>query len=256
MNLNNDLSPDEDKGDHRLTLIEHLDELRSRIIKCLVAVSIGTLVSFIFSEQLLNFLIKPCLPVIKVTYFTSILQPFNVRLKAAVFGGLVFTGPVVIYQIWKFIKPALKVKERRIITGIFGFAVLLFLIGIALAYYLIIPMGTEVLISYKTSTMLPLIGIEEVLNFVVVFMIGMGIVFELPMVMLGLAKVGIVNHKMLASNRKYAIVGTLIASTAITPGSEVLTSLILWIPLYLLYELSIFIIRFVEPKESIFNWDE
>ena len=257
-NNSNDESELEEK---RLTLIEHLGELRSRIIKSLVAIFIGTVVAFIFSGDLIDILIRPCLPIIKKTYFTSILQPFNVRLKAAFFAGMIFASPVILLQLWQFIKPALTKKEKNVTRFIFAFALVAFFIGVSFAYFLIIPVGTKVLIEYKTPLMEPLIGINELLNFVVFFLLAMGLVFEIPLVMMGLGKIGLVDSRTLSKNRKFAILGAVVLATIVTPGSEVLTSTILSIPLYLLYELSIILLRFMnkkseEPEEEIEELEE
>ena len=252
MSQNNDAPDDfEDSLEsRRLTLVEHLDELRNRIIKCLIMLAFTTGVCFGISNELINFLIKPCLPVIKQTYFTSLMQPFNICLKAAFLGGAVFSSPYLIYQVWGFIFPALTDKEKNVVRAIFMAALVFFFVGMALAYYLIIPMGAKVLIGYKTDAMIPLIGIEETINFVVFFLIAMGLVFETPLVMMGLAKAGIVNTRILSKNRKFAVLGSIILACVVTPGSEVLTSAILSVPLYLLFELSLIMMRFVEPKRT------
>jgi sec-independent protein translocase protein TatC len=178
------------------------------------------------------------------------MQPFNICLKAAFLGGAVISSPFLIYQVWCFIFPALTDKEKNVVRGLFVTALFFFFIGMSLAYYLIIPMGAEVLIGYKTDAMIPLIGIEDTINFVVFFLLALGIVFETPLVMMGLAKAGIVNVRMLAKNRKFAVLGSVILACIVTPGSEVLTSAILAIPLYLLFELSLILMRFVEPKRT------
>jgi len=246
MNPNSSI-PDDELEDKRLTLVEHLDELRSRIIRVLAAVTIGMVAAFVFSGPILDWLIAPCLPVIKNTYYTSILQPFNIRLKAAFFGGLILVSPYIFFQIWQFVKPALTLREKKIIRGLFGFALLLFLSGVALGYYLIVPQGTRILISYATPTMKPLIGIEEVVNFVIFFLLGLGIIFEIPILLMGLAKIGLIDNKLLSKNRRYAIFGSVFVAVCVTPGSEVVTSIILSLPLYLLYEVSILLIKFVKP---------
>ncbi len=249
MKQNSSVTEDE-LEEKRLTLVEHLDELRSRIIRVLVAVTLGMIVAFIFSAQLLDWLIAPCLPIIKNTYFTSILQPFNIRLKASFFGGLILVSPYVFFQIWKFVKPALTQKEKKVFRGLLGFALVLFLAGVALGYFLIIPQGTKILISYATPSMQPLIGIEEVVNFVIFFLLGLGFIFEIPILLMGLAKVGLVDHKLLSKNRRYAIFGAVLLAVCVTPGSEVITSLILALPLYLLFEVSVVLIKYVKPRET------
>ncbi len=252
------INPDEDDialdDGPRLTLIEHLDEFRTRIIKSLASLVLGMVIAFIFSATLLDWLIKPCLPFIKETYFTSPLQPFNIRLKVSFFAGIILASPVILYQVWRFIKPALTLKERRVIRGLFAFALILFLSGVALAYYFIVPIGVDVLLHYATPSMKPLISTAEMVDFVVLFLLAMGIVFEVPIIMMGLAKVGLIDYRMLNQNRKYAVFGVVVIATAVTPGSEVLTSLILAVPLYFLFELSVVIVRFMERRKPA-NYD-
>ena len=247
MSPRNNENDDSDFEEKRLTLIEHLDELRSRIITSLVAITVGTVIAFIFSGELIDWLIKPCIATIKETYYTSPLQPFNVRLKASFFAGMVIASPVILHQLWKFIKPALNKKEKNVVRSLFGFAIISFLVGVAFAYFVIIPMGIKALLEFGTPLMKPLIGIEEIINFVVFFLLAMGLVFEMPLVMMGLAKVGIVSSRMLSKNRKFAIVGAAVLACIVTPGSELVTSMILTIPLYLLYEISIWMVKIVNP---------
>lgn len=244
--------PANDESDEKkLSFVEHLEELRTRILVSLFSVGIVSIVAFFFSDKLINLLIYPCKESIKETVFLSILEPFNIRLKVAVGAGIVGASPFILFQTWLFIAPALKRKERAVIRILFWFILFCFLAGVAFAYFIVLPTGAAFLLQYATPVMKPMIRIGDYISFVVVFLVAMGLVFETPLVLIGLSKIGIVNSKQLANNRRYAILGAVVVACAITPGSEVLNSLIISIPLYWLYELSIWLVKIIEKREQV-----
>jgi sec-independent protein translocase protein TatC len=238
-----------ESDEKRLSFIEHLEELRSRIIYCLISILITTILAFFFSEKLLDILFYPGKNSIKDFYFTSLLTPFNIRLKVAFWTGIIVSSPFILYQLWRFIAPALKQKEKNVIKFIFWFALWFFLIGVLIAYFWVLPLGIPFLLGYATSNMKPIITVDEYISLAVILLVAMGIVFETPLVLIGLNKIGFITAAQLSKNRRYAILAAAFLACGITPGSEFWTSLFLIIPLYLLYELSIWFIIFLEKRK-------
>ncbi len=249
MSLRNNENNESVIEEKRLTLFEHLEELRSRLIKSLIAAVIGTIIAFIFSAKLIDYLLRPCIKVITITYYNSILTPFNIRFKASMYAGVVLASPVLLYQIWKFVQPALSSKERKVVRNLFGFALFSFFVGEVFGYFVLIPLATRALVSYQTELMKPLIGIEETITFVVFFLLAVGAIFEIPLVMMGLAKVGIVKSRMLRRNWRIAVFASIFVGFCFTP--EIITGVFLAIPIFLLYELSIILVKFVEKKKDL-----
>ncbi|MCX7919214.1 MAG: twin-arginine translocase subunit TatC [bacterium] len=250
MNDFEDFSDEENElvEEKRLTFIEHLEELRKRIINCLIGFLIATVISFFYSDRLIDILFAPCKNSIKVTYYGSILTPFNIRLKVSSGAGIIIASPYILYQLWMFIEPALKRNEKKVVRILFSFAILCFLVGVAIAYFWIIPIGVPILLQYATPIMQPLIGIEEYISFVIIILVAMGIVFETPLILIGLSKIGLVTSAQLSRNRRYAILLAAILACIITPGSELWTSIFLIIPLYLLFEISVWLIAIIEKR--------
>lgn len=236
--------PDEKK----ISFIEHLDELRTRILISLASILVSTIIAFFFSDKLIDILIYPCKSSIKETYFFSLLEPFNIRLKVAAGAGIISASPLILYQLWLFIAPALKRKEKNVIRVLFWFALVCFWLGVAFAYFVVLPIGAQFLLQYATPVMQPMIRIGEYISFVVIFLVAMGVVFETPLIFIGLNQIGLVNSTQLGNYRRFAILGAVLVACAITPGSELLNSLIISIPLYFLYELSIWLIKLLEKR--------
>ena len=239
----------EEPNEKRLSFIEHLEELRTRILVSLASILVTTIIAFFFSDKLIDILVFPCKSSIKETVFLSLLEPFNIRLKVAAGAGIIIASPFVLYQLWLFISPALKQKEKNVIRVLFWFALLFFLAGVAFAYFVVLPIGAKFLLQYATPVMKPMIRIGEYISFVVIFLVAMGVVFETPLVLIGLNRIGMVSGNQLGNYRRFAILGAVIVACAITPGSELLNSMIISIPLYFLYELSIWLIRLLEKRD-------
>jgi sec-independent protein translocase protein TatC len=238
----------EEGEEKRLSFIEHLEELRSRIIYCLTSILVTTIAAFFFSETLLNILYLPAKKTLPNLNYTSLLDPFNIRLKVSFGAGIIISSPFILYELWKFISPALKQKEKKIIRLLFSAALGFFVAGVLMAYFWILPFGIPFLLAYATPIMKPLITINEYYSLVSILMVAMGVVFESPLVIIGLYKIGIITAKQLSRNRRFAFLAAVFLACAITPGNEFWTSTFLIIPLYLLYELSIWVIIFIEKR--------
>src|SRR5690606_12276141 len=171
-------------------------------------------------------------------------------LKLAVAVGLLLATPIVIYQAWAFISPALLPHERRAIVPSFYLGLVLFLGGVALGYFAVLPITLEFMMGFQAESLEQSITIGHYMSFVVRLLLAFGLVFELPVVILVLAIVGVVDSRMLASKRRYALVASVIVASVITPGDFVVLTLFMMIPLVLLYELSIGLARLVERRRE------
>lgn len=223
-----------------LTFLEHLEELRSRLIKTVGAVAVGACVSYFFIERFLAFITQPVGPLI----FTSPADAFIARMTLTLFGGFFLALPVIVYQIWQFVSAGLVEREKGHVR-IFGpLSLILFLGGAAFGYFVMVPMSLYFLLSFKTAQMVPMITVDRYISFVGTLVLAGGVIFELPLVITFLAKIGIATPEFLRQKRRYAIVLILIVSAVITPP-DVISQLLMAAPLLILYELGIFGASFV-----------
>lgn len=232
--------------DRPMTIIEHLEELRRRLLIALAAFAVAMVVSFVFAEWILAQLIAPVGRVV----FLAPTEAFFVRLKMAALAGAFLSLPVVLYQLWRFVGVGLTRTERRYALSLLPFSVLLFAGGAAFAFFAILPVGVHFLLSYQTPQLTPMISIGAYTSFATAFVLAFGLVFQLPIVVLFLARVGIVTPAQLAAGRRYALLGIVVLSAVLTPGGDVISQALMALPTYLLYEISIWIARAVAPRPS------
>jgi len=232
------------------TLVEHLEELRSRIILSLAALLITTLLCYGFSQKILSIVTKPIQKLVDNLVYISPIELFYTHLKLAFFGGIFFASPIIIYQIWKFIVIALKPKEKRLIYFYTPFSFFSFIGGALFAYFFITPLGLKFLLSFSTPTITPMISVSKYISFLGMFLLISGTIFELPLVIMFLTKINIVTPQLLASKRKYAIVLIFIISALLTPP-DVVTQILLAIPLILLYEISILCSKLIFKRKQV-----
>jgi sec-independent protein translocase protein TatC len=229
-----------------MTLIEHLEELRRRLLIAVLAFAAGTVLSFLFVERVLTVLIRPVGRVI----FTAPTEAFFIRLKVAALAGAFLSLPVILWQIWRFVSVGLTPKERRYALSLLPFSLILFVAGGAFAFFAILPVGVRFLLSYQTETLVPMISIGAYTSFATAFVLAFGLVFQLPVVILLLARIGIVTPATLAAGRRYALLAIVVASAVLTPGGDIFSQLLMAVPTYLLYEVSIWIARVVAPRSA------
>jgi len=220
-----DLSPDE-----KQTIIEHLEELRKSLIISVVAIIIAAVGSFYYSEQILTLIMAPLSSLNEGLVVTGVTEAFFVKLKLSFLSGFVIAFPIVVWAIWRFFKPALYPQERKYVYILLPISVLLFVTGVLFAYFGILRLVLNFFIYIAGSNLETMFKVDQYVSFVMAFTIPFGLVFELPVVMFFLTKLGIVNYQMLAKNRKYAL----------------LIIVILAVPVYLLYEISIWISKFAK----------
>ncbi|HEY4129851.1 MAG TPA: twin-arginine translocase subunit TatC [Gemmatimonadaceae bacterium] len=226
-----------------MPFLDHLEELRWRIIYSLVALLVCVGAGFWIAVQFdaVGILARPIIPLIpehKLVY-THPSEGFTVILDSAMTIGFVFAAPVILYQVWSFLSPALHKHEKRVAIGVLYAGVVLFVSGAALAYFVVIPLALPWLFGFASASMVPLITAEEYFSFVFAMVMTFGVSFELPIVILALATLGIVTPQFLTKYRRHAVVLIVIIGAFLTPGDMVWTTIALSVPLYLLYELSV-----------------
>ena len=234
-----------------MPFLDHLEELRWRIIRALVSVVIFTVIAFFFSDYLLDFLLyttknlkQPInLQVLKVQ------SVFIIKLELALIAGIIFSLPYIFYQIWSFVAPGLLEKERRYVVPVILFATLSFLTGSVFAYFVIIPLALDFFLGLAPVNVTNNIALDFYFGFMVRIIMVFGIVFELPVISLFLTKLGILTPKILKKYRRYAIVIFFVIAAILTPPDPT-TQVLLAIPLLILYEVTIWISYFFQKKKK------
>jgi len=225
----------------KMSLVGHMEELRRRLIICILTILACSLFSYFYSDKILTFLKRP-FPHSLV--FIAPQEPFVITLKIALFGGIIFALPMIIYQLWQFIYSGLKDKEKKYLLYYIPFSLLLFLSGASFAYFLVIPVGLRFLLGFGGSSLEPMISISRYLSFITLMILAFGIVFELPLVFLFLAGIGVVTPQFLAKKRKVFIIAIFVLAAILTPP-DVFTQILLAVPLLILYEVSILLTKIV-----------
>ncbi len=237
--------------DRELTLIEHLSELRRRIIISLIFLGLASAISFSFVSPLLSFLKAPAAGAIEKLVFFSPQEALMIYMRIAFLSGLVISMPVILYQLWIFVRPATEERLRRHVTYFVFFSSLSFIAGCAFSYFVIIPPALKFLMSFAGEEFIPLISAGKYISFVTCLIMGTGIVFQMPVLSFILTKFGVINATFLRKNYRYAIVGIVIAAAIITPTPDAFNMLLLAGPMLFLYELSIWLSYLAKPKKPI-----
>jgi sec-independent protein translocase protein TatC len=226
-----------------MPFLDHVEELRWRIIWSLLGLVIGVSAAFgiLLDINVIGWLERPILPLLdgRKLVFTHPGDPFQIVLQASLVLGTLLALPVILYQLWAFVAPALYRHEGRIAAGVVTGAVFLFAGGVSLAWYVVHPLALPWLMSFGAPALEPMITAGEYFSFAFSLVLAFGIAFELPVVLLGLATLGIVTPQFLSRYRRHAIVAAVIIGAFLTPGDLVWTTIAMAVPLYLLYELSI-----------------
>jgi sec-independent protein translocase protein TatC len=226
-----------------MPFLDHLEELRWRIIWSLAALIVGVGIAFVLLMKidvigLLEGPIKPYLHGRKLVY-THPGDPFTIVLDASVVLGVVIALPFILYQVWAFVAPALYRHEKKLVVPVFAFATTLFLSGVCLSFFVVLPLAVEWLMSFQTQALEPMITATEYFGFATSMALAFGLCFELPIVILALAALGIVTPQFLNKYRRHAVVICVIIGAFLTPGDLVWTTIAMAVPLYLLYEVSV-----------------
>jgi len=241
------------------TVSEHLIELRSRLLKSIIFLIITFIICYIFSDKIYNFLVDPYAQAVKDDgnnrrlIFTALHETFLTYLKLAFFAAFFFSCPLILMQIWKFVAPGLYKDEKLALLPFLIATPVLFLLGGMLVYYLIMPLAIKFFLSFETAAIngsLPIqleAKVNEYLSLVMRLILAFGISFQLPVFLTLLAKVGFITSEYLKTRRKYVVIIIFSMAAILTPP-EPITQIGLALPLLLLYEISIFTVKFVEKK--------
>lgn len=235
-------------NEEKQTIIEHLEELRKSIIISVIAIIIAAVFSFYYSEEILAILIKPLSNLNEGLIVTGVTEAFFVKLKLSFLSGFILAFPIVVIAIWRFFKPALYPQERKYVYILFPITLILFVVGILFAYFGVLQLILNFLIYIAGDNLETMFKVDQYVSFVMAFVLPFGIVFELPVIVFFLTKIGIIHYKMLANNRKYALLIIVILAAALTPGPDPISQLMMAIPVYVLYEISIWVSKFAKPN--------
>ncbi len=228
-----------------MPFLDHLEELRWRLIKSLAALTVTVVIAFAGLTQidLIGILARPILPLLNghKLIFTHPTDSFSIYLTMSLTLGVIAALPVIVYQMWAFLSPALYQHEKKVVVPVAVGAVVLFLCGVSLSYFAVMPLALRWLLGFQTASMEPLISGLEYFDFLFTMSLAFGLCFELPIVIVALTMLGIVTPMFLRKYRRHAAVLCTFIGAFLTPGDLVWTTLAMAIPLYLLYELSIFL---------------
>ena len=243
-------------ADHIGTFWEHLDELRSCLIRIAIAVIGLAFFIFFFKDDLFRIVLAPkssdfvTYRLLHVSAFDihlmniGLTEQFMIHLKTAMYVGLLFASPYILYQIFRFVSPALYTNERKYAVGIVGSAYIMFMLGNLLNYFLIFPFTLKFLGTYQVSNdVANMLTLQSYMDTLFILSLMIGVVFELPVVTWILGQMGFIDKQMMQQYQKHAIVLILIIATVITPNTDAFTLIILSVPIWLLYELSVLIVK-------------
>lgn len=244
------LRPSNDPGEEdaldtgRMSFLDHLDELRTRLVRALLAVVAGFIIAFAFIERLFGFIMRPLQAVLpdggKLVY-TEPAEAFLLYMKVAALVGLLLATPVVLYQVWMFVAPGLYANEKKFAIPFVLFATVFFIAGAAFSHYMVFPWAWQFFAGFTTDYMQFMPRIQPVFSLYVKLMLAMGLVFQLPTLVFFLARVGLVTPRFLVKHVKYAILIIFIIAAVITPTADPVTQALVAGPMMVLYALSIVI---------------
>lgn len=232
------------RRDGDMPLSGHLQEFRSRLIICLVAVAVASGIAYNFVDDIITILSAPA----GKLYFLNPAEVFFSYIQVAVATGILVTLPIICYEIWGFIRPALMPDERKAAFWLVPAAVLLFYAGLAFSYYAVFPAAVLFFMGFATPSLQPMFSLSSYLSFFIAFMLPFGVVFELPLVLFFLAKIGLVTSAFLKSKRRILIVIAFVFAAVVSPTTDIFTQVMIAVPMVLLYEISIVLVKFILRK--------
>lgn len=242
-------------NEKHLTIIGHLEELRKVLLVSILALIPTSVAGWFLKDYTLVLLLKP-LKNIDPNFKLQVLGPADkifVDLKMAVFLGIILALPVIMWQLWSFVLPALKQNEKRVLGSVVPATVILFVAGVVFAYFTVFQIGVKFFFGYVTgdgNTVVAAYALKEYISFALTFLLPFGLVFELPIVILVLARLGVITPRFLAAKRKYAILIIFVIAALLTPGPDVVSQLMMAAPMYVLFEVSILLSYLVVRKEA------
>jgi sec-independent protein translocase protein TatC len=234
-----------------MSFLEHLDELRSKIIRALIGILVGTILCVFFAD----FIVQKVLlhPLLSVGLKTQVLSPYGIvmlYMESVLVCGIILSMPYTIYCLWTFVAPGLLPKERRYISRIVFFTSFCFFAGVTFGYFILLPAALHFFSSFGTQNIDLNIALDQYMSFMLTLLLGAGLVFELPMVSYFLSKMGILTPGFMRKFRRHAIVVIFIISAVVTPTPDMVTQTLLALPMILLYEVSIFVSKYSQKKTA------
>jgi len=248
--------PEEEAG-ATMSFFDHLVELRKRIISSLLAIGIGIIVGFAIAKHFINFITQPMLAALRANhvepslYYTSPAGYVSLIITLSVYLGIVVAMPWVLYQVWLFVAPGLYKHERRAVASFISSSMILFLCGIAFGYFIMLPRVLTYVVSFASGGPIkPLISLNEYFDLIVVVLVGLGVIFEMPVVVFILSLFGIVTPKFLMKNFRYAMLLITILAAIVTPTPDATTMLVFMLPMVALYFVSVVVSYFVVRRKK------
>ncbi len=246
-----DQIPDNNGTPREMSFFDHLEELRWRIIKAVGAVIVTSIFCGFFSD----FLVQDVLlaPLRTAHLKVQVLTPYGIMLlyvEVVLFGGIILSTPVILYQLWRFIAPGLMPNERHYVWQIVFFTSVCFLAGIAFGYFVLVPTALKFFAAFGTQNIDLNIAADRYISFILSLIAGAGLVFELPMITYFLSKLGFLTPAFMRHYRRHAIIVILIISAVVTPTPDIITQSLLAAPMLILYEISIFVSKFAQKKKT------
>jgi sec-independent protein translocase protein TatC len=225
-----------------MTLVEHLEELRRRLIVIVAAVGVAAVVGFFLSRPVISLLTDRLPEQYRTLVFLGPADALTAQLKVAVFLGIAFAMPIILFEIWRFVSPGLTPREKRFVWPVVLAGLFLFIVGVLIGY-LVIPYTLNFLLDFSQGIAEPNLTIDAYIGFVTTMMLAFGLVLEFPIVLIGLSRVGVLNYRRIASRRRWAILAIVLFAIILTPGGDPISPLILGSVMLILFEGSLQIIR-------------
>ncbi|MDF2634791.1 MAG: Sec-independent protein translocase, TatC subunit [Pelosinus sp.] len=238
-----DQLPNENVG-NEMSLVDHLQELRRRLIIIIIAVAVGSLISYFYAAELVQYITAPA----GKLYYMSPAEAFFTYVRVSFFAGFLLALPIVLYQVWAFVVPALTSKEHKASLILVPSSVLLFFTGLAFSYVLVLPAGIKFFMGFATENLQPLLSLGEYLSFVISFLLPFGFIFELPLFIIVMARFGLISSNFLTAKRKHVLVLSFVIGALISPTPDVFSQTMVAVPMIVLYEISVLIVRYILKK--------
>jgi sec-independent protein translocase protein TatC len=238
---------DEPNAFMAMPFLEHLEDFRKRLIRSLLAVIVCSAIALYFSDTIMHWFLAP-LNGTKL-YVTEVTGSFMAYFKVGLLTGIILSLPIIFWQIWGFVAPGLYVKERRMVIPFVLVALILFLGGASFCYFLVLPFALKFMIGFSGDLLSPIISVGSYISFSGMLLLAFGICFELPVIAYVLGRLGVISSKQLSKGRKIAVVVILLVAGVLTPTPDIFTQLLLAVPLYILYETSIIVVRLTGKRK-------
>jgi sec-independent protein translocase protein TatC len=240
------------ENDAKQPFMSHLEELRKRLINCAISVGVGFVAAYIFAEELFQFLARPLMENMgegQKLIFTNLPEMFFAYLKTAFVAGILASAPIIFYQLYMFVAPGLYKNERRLVVPFVIASTILFVGGSLFGYFIVFPFGFRFFLGFAGGSIQALPRVKEYFSFAVKLLLAFGVVFELPVVAFFLGKMGVLTPELMRKQRKYAILLTFAMGAILTPP-DVVTQCMMALPLIVLYEISILVVKMARTKKK------